>query len=386
MTLTTEYIDDFNALEAFVAACRGLEWIAIDTEFMRERTYFPRLCLVQIAAGERVACIDVLALADCSPLAGLLADPGILKVLHSARQDVEAVLCTWQVMLEPLFDTQVAAAMLGLSEQVSYAELVQTELDVHLEKQHTRTDWSRRPLSAGQLEYAAADVYYLAQLYPVLQDRLALQDRLGWLAQECALLTQRGLYEADPEQSWRRVKGAGRMDARQHAALRALAAWRETEALRSDRPRGFILRDNVLVAMAQALPRDRAALAGIDELPAGSLRRHEETWLALIDAACEQPPDPDNPAPRRAERLDPEQQDLLGRLLGFVRQEAGARDISPTMVATRGQVEGMLRDPGADSPLLSGWRRELIGADLHAVITGDRRLVRDGERLTLAPA
>jgi len=383
MTVHAEYVDTPSALEALVARSAGRAWIALDTEFMRERTYFPKLCLVQLATEDWVACIDALALPDLGALAPLLTGGRVVKVLHSARQDVEALLAAAGILPAPLFDTQIAAALLGYSEQVSYAELVQSLLGDALEKGHTRTDWTRRPLSAGQLEYAAADVYHLARIYPLLRQRLEAAGRLAWHAEECALLAERGLYETEPEQSWRRIRGGGRLRGRHKAALRGLAAWREREAVRRDQPRGFIVRDAALLGLAERLPADRSALARVPEIGTGTVKRYGRQVLEIVAAAGEE--GAPTAGADTARRLEPAEQALLGELLELVRQRAADLDISASMLATRSQVEALVREPAAASRLLGGWRRSLVGDDLMAILRGRQRLARRGERLHLEP-
>ena len=219
--------------------------IGLDTEFLRERTYRAELCLLQLSAPAEAVCIDPLALADLSPLAALLAAPGITKVMHASRQDLE-VLLPVAGLTRPVFDTQIAASLTGLPAQVGYADLVQRLLGHGLAKSHTRTDWSRRPLSAEQIEYALDDVRYLLPLAAALQEQLARLGRLEWLSEELAALDDARALTLEPEDAWLRLKGLRELDPARERLARALAAWRERCALEHNRPRGWILSDALL--------------------------------------------------------------------------------------------------------------------------------------------
>lgn len=244
-------IEDNEQLAALVARLRDGEWVALDTEFMRERTYYPQLCLIQIAGPNELACVDPLALDDLEPLTALLTDTSVTKVLHAAVQDLEILWQTTGALPEPVFDTQVAAALLGYPDQIGYATLVASMLGHALDKAHTRTDWSQRPLAAEQVAYAADDVRYLAELYPRIREQLAKRGRLEWVNAESETLADPARYTPDPGQAWKRIKGVDKLRPAQQQALARLAQWRETTAMRRDRPRRWILKDDVLVQLAR---------------------------------------------------------------------------------------------------------------------------------------
>ena len=225
---------------------------------MRERTYFPRLCLVQVATVDDVALVDVLAIPDGGALTALLADRGRTKLIHAARQDIEALLPLTGSPLGPVFDTQQAAALLGFSAQIGYADLVQQLLSVALAKGHARTDWARRPLSAEQLAYAADDVRYLPALAAELESRLAAAGRREWMAEEAAELDDVSLYRVEPTDAWKRLRGLERLDAPAFRAAQRLAAWREARAMDRDLPRGWVLPDVAIHELAQRRPQSRA--------------------------------------------------------------------------------------------------------------------------------
>jgi len=249
------WIETADALQALCTRLATSEWLALDTEFMRERTYYPKLCLVQVATPQVVACVDVLALTSLEPLLTVLDDTRILKVMHSARQDLEMFFNLNGQVPAPLFDTQLAASFAGFPDQAGYATVVQGVLGVNLEKSHTRADWTRRPLSPAVRQYAADDVRYLREIYPRLKHKLETGQRLDWLQAETARLMDPATYRPDPDNVWQRLRGLQRLKSRQLAAVKALAAWRERTAMQSDLPRQWVLKDEVLIDSGQAVTR-----------------------------------------------------------------------------------------------------------------------------------
>ena len=269
-------------LETALFRLHGADRLALDTEFMRERTYHPQLCLVQIATATDCVLIDPLAGLDLAPLHALLQERSRLKILHAARQDLEVLLLTGGAVPGPLFDTQVAAALLGMPPQVGYAELVARQLGHSIDKGQTRTDWSRRPLTPAQLAYAADDVRHLLTLQAELQAALAARGREDWVAEETAALENPALYRTDPAAAWKRLKGLNRLQPAEQSAARALADWRERRALESDKPRGWILADETLYAIATRAPSTIAELESIASLPPGVVRKRGEELLELL--------------------------------------------------------------------------------------------------------
>ena len=353
------FIDKEDEAAALAADWAGAPRLAVDTEFVRESTYRARLCLLQISNGERIACIDTLALGGPGPFTGLLLDPGVLKVFHAARQDLEVLNDHLERVPGPIWDTQVAAAMLGHPDQVGYTQLTGAELGVTLPKDHARTDWSRRPLSAEQLHYAAADVEWLLPLADRLGDALQQRSRLDWAEAESAALCDPALYAFDDTGAWRRVKGISRLDAPALGRLAALAAWREREARDRNRPRRWILKDEDLVTLAERNPADRESLAQETRLPAASLQRLGGTLLDVLRGAAAAEP----PAMTNARRLEPAQERQVKQLLARLREIAASAQVSAPMLATRKDVEGLVRGR-RDLPLLQGWRRALAGDEL----------------------
>jgi ribonuclease D len=351
------------ALAERVAAWPPGAAVAIDTEFVRERTYYPRLCLVQAAISGDILLVDALAIADGGALTRDIAGRGRLKLLHAARQDIEALLPLTGAPLAPVFDTQQAAALLGFPAQVGYSELVRQLLGVTLAKGHARTDWARRPLSREQLAYAADDVRYLPALADALEERLAAAGRRAWLDEEAAALDDVTLYRVDPEQAWRRLKGLERLDAAAVRAAQGLAAWRERRAMARDLPRGWVLPDAAIYELALARPRTREALARIAAVPPGTAARAADELLAVI---AESEPGDVGAADARG-RPAPEElrlQKTLQQRLGEIAAELG---IQPEILATRRELAALARG-ARDLPVLSGWRRAVVGEALLAAL------------------
>lgn len=372
------YIDDPDALAGFCAALRASDWLALDTEFIREKTYYPKLCLIQIADDNTIGCVDPLALDDLTPLFELLYDPGVVKVLHAAQQDLEIFHYLHGSPPAPVFDTQIAATLLGQGEQVGYAALVQRVLGVELDKSQVRTDWSRRPLSAEQLAYAADDVRYLRELYRRQYTALQQRGRLAWLDEDFAALSDPQRYRIDPETVWSRIKGAGRLRPGQLVVLRALVAWREREAMTRDRPRRWIVDDNLLLDLARLQPDSADKLEQLRGFEGERRRRYGETLLAVIAEAREMPRER-WPQPTRPEPLSPEQDALVDALLAIVKLAAGEHEVSPGSLAGRRDLERLVQ--GEDVALLHGWRKALVGRAIQAFLAGAGVLTVGGGQL-----
>ncbi|MCU0977314.1 MAG: ribonuclease D [Steroidobacteraceae bacterium] len=361
-----QLIDRQQLLAPALEVLGGAGSLALDTEFVRERTYFPRLCLVQLADPDarHVLLVDPLRLDDLTPLASLLGDPGRAKLIHAARQDLEALLPLTGAPAAPVFDTQVAAGLLGFPAQVGYGELVRLVLGVELEKGHARTDWATRPLKPAQLAYAADDVRFLGPVATELGSRLEAAGRLGWASEDCAPLTDPATYRCNPEDAWRRFKGLEQLRPEERAVIRDLARWREDRAVRRNLPRGWILPDDAVREIARLRPRNVAALARVGSLPGGAGSRLAEEILEVVATAR---PDPEWAAAEAQERLAPEQMDLLRRLQEI--QQAAAKDlgVSPEVLATRRDLTALVRG-SRDAAPLSGWRRAAIGDALLAAL------------------
>jgi ribonuclease D len=333
--------------------------IGLDTEFLRERTYRAELCLIQVSAGDDAVCVDPIAVTELGALAGPLTATAVVKVMHASRQDLE-VLLPAVGLVQPVFDTQIAAALAGFAAQIGYAELTRRLLGVELPKAHTRTDWSRRPLSPEQIEYAIDDVRHLVPLKLTLEEQLDKLGRLSWLAEELAALADARALATDPEEAWRRLKGLRGLDPSRERLARGLAAWRERRAMERNRPRGWILDDTALREMIVRVPRSLAALEAITEMPAGVVRHCGDELLACVAAA--NVPDP---APRleARQRPDPAQSALVKKLGAVNQATATELGISPEVLATRRDLE-RLAEGDQEIAALRGWRRPVIGEKL----------------------
>jgi ribonuclease D len=352
-------IDTADALTAFAASVAHAPLIALDTEFMREKTYRAELCLFQLAAAGDAVCIDPLALQDLAPLVPVLTGAATVKVMHAARQDLE-VLLPAVGLVQPVFDTQIAAALAGFPAQVGYAELARRLLGVELDKAHTRTDWTRRPLSAEQQEYALDDVRHLLALRASLLETLAAKGRVTWLEEDLAALANADALRVEPDEAWKKVKGLPALDEARQRLAQAVAAWRERRAIERNRPRGWILDDLSLREIVLRLPRSAQALASLPEMPESVVRKCGEELLALVHEAGIADPPP--PLPRR-ERPDPAQLATVKRLAEIASATAAELEIGAEVLATRRELE-RLAAGRQDVNLLRGWRAEVIGKKL----------------------
>ena len=337
------------------------EQVGVDTEFMREKTYFAQLCLVQISTTDEIFCVDPLTESGKDDFwRELLARDW---VVHSARQDIEVVVQTAGKMPISIFDTQVAAGLLGFPAQMGYAGLVKELFDVDMDKSHTRADWSRRPLRTAFLDYAAEDVEYLLPACERLSERLEKEGRLEWAREDSRLLLDPELYEVSADQALDRLKGARNFRDRKRAAAARLAAWREREAIHRNRPRQWILRDNVLLDMAYHLPTSSEQLAEIKGMPAKLLNRVGPQLLQEIEASAT---DDNNYRPPRPP--DEAQKELLKEMQSRVQKCAEDLGIAAETVASKRELSSVVIGGGAKSRVFSGWRHDIIGENLLALM------------------
>lgn len=364
--MSSELIDTQGGVDQVCRQLSAGDVIGVDTEFLRVRTYFPQLALVQVSTSDAVYCFDPLADGvHFEPLWAVLTDPGIVKVMHAARQDVEVLLHTADVVPAPLFDTQVAAGLLGYAEQIGYAGLVREELGEALPKTSQRTDWTRRPLSEVQLGYARNDVRHLLPLRERLGTRLESLGRDAWALEDCRRLLDRDLYRLDPEQAWRRVGAGAHLKPRAQHDLKRLCAWREHAARQRDLPRSWVVDDNTLAAIAAARPPDLAALGRMEGMRPEVVRRDGAEILACIEQA------PDTgaaPLPwSRSEPLDDGQKALKTALVAALKARAAELGVAESLLITRAELTRLAR--GASVPeVVGGWRREVIGGTLEAAL------------------
>lgn len=375
--MSVPYIDNPADLAAYCAELRKHDWFALDTEFMREKSYYPQLCLIQIATPDGAVCIDPFGIDDLGPLLDLLYDPAILKVFHAARQDLEIFHVMRRTPPAPVFDTQLAATLLGHGDQIGYGALVKETLGVELEKAHSRADWSLRPLTPEQLEYAADDVRYLVQVYQKQRTALEQNGRLPWLAEDFAALSDPSTFENPPQDAWRRIKGVNFLKGVQLAVLQQVAAWREQVAQDSDRPRRWVLKDEVMFDMAKLMPDSLDKLGRIRGLEKGTVERNGKRLLELIQQGRKMPKE-DWPQLEATLRLAPEQEALVDAMMALVRLRAQQHQVSVPTLAPRREVERLLGDD-AEAALRHGWRAQLAGHDLERLLRGELSLhVRQG--------
>ena len=366
-------ITDSSALADFCARQQGANFLAVDTEFMRERTYWPIPCLVQVAGPDEAVAIDALAPGiDLGPLLSLMADRQTLKVLHAARQDVEIFFNMTGEVPVPLFDTQIAAMVCGFGDAASYETLVKKLARVTVDKSSRFTDWSHRPLSERQLSYSLADVVHLRTVYERLQQRLSGNGRAAWFAEEMAALADPAIYRADPADAWRRFRLRGRVEPRFFGVLREVAAWRETAAQQRNLPRGRIVKDEAVLEIAAHAPRTIDVLARTRSLGKGVAEGRlggeilEAVRRGLAAAATFTPPTPLRPDPPTGLGSLIE---LLRVLLKYRCEEHG---VAQKLVASTEDLVAIAAEDNAAVPALSGWRYDIFGRD--AVALKDGRL------------
>jgi ribonuclease D len=368
-------------LAAFCDKIKGQPFVAVDTEFMRETTYWPKLCLIQAAAPSAEATIDPMAEGlDLEPFLAIMRDTSILKVFHAARQDVE-IFNNLQAMPRPLFDTQVAGMAAGFGEQIAYDALVRQMLKVELDKSSRFTDWARRPLSDNQLTYALADVTYLAQLFPMLRDRLEREGRLGWVQDEMNDLTDPANYDVEPENAWKRLRPR-KHNAKYLAVYRAVAAWRERTAQLRDQPRGRILKDEAIDEIATQAPTDADGLDRLRSVPKGfSGSRFGPDLVAAIREALK---DPEAYAPvveKARQSASPAAGAVVELLKVLLKARAEEAGVASKLIATVSDLEQIANDDEAEVGALKGWRREAFGEDALKLKRGELALVLDGARV-----
>jgi ribonuclease D len=368
-------------LTAFCDRIKGQPFVAVDTEFMRETTYWPKLCLIQAATPTDEAVIDPLADGiDLEPFLAVLRDPNILKVFHAARQDVE-IFNNLQAMPRPLFDTQIAGMAAGFGEQIAYDALVRQMLKIELDKSSRFTDWARRPLTDNQLTYAIADVTHLARLYPMLRERLEREGRLAWVTDEMADLTDAANYDVEPENAWKRLRPR-RHTAKYLAVYRAVAAWRERTAQLRDQPRGRILKDEAIDEIATQAPTDADGLDRLRSVPKGfSGSRFGPDLITAIREALK---DPEGYAPvieRSRQPASPAAGAVVELLKVLLKARAEEAGVASKLIATVSDLEQIANDDDADVGALKGWRREAFGEDALKLKKGELALVLDGARV-----
>jgi ribonuclease D len=373
-----------DELSAAIERLAVSDFVTVDTEFIRETTYWPELCLIQLAAPGVSALIDPLAEGiDLGPFFGLMADERVTKVFHAARQDIEIIFNRGGLIPHPVFDTQVAAMVCGFGDSVSYDQLVQKVTGAHLDKSSRFTDWRHRPLSDKQLDYALADVTHLIEVYQHLKAELEREDRGHWLNEEMEILTSRSTYDPHPEDAWKRLKMRVRKP-QELAVLQAVAAWREREARERNVPRGRIIKDDAIYEIAQQHPRDGAALARLRTTPKGWERSASAaSLLGVVETALSVPKErlPKLPRPPQATEGSNAAAELLKVLLRLIAEKEG---VAAKVLASGEDIDRIATDgEQADVPALHGWRREVFGEQALRLVRGEIAIKFEDRRLAV---
>jgi ribonuclease D len=355
-----QVISTTDDLAKFSKALRKQPFVAVDTEFMREKTYWPILCLVQAAAEGAEAIIDPLAdNIDLTPFLDVLADKKVVKVFHAARQDLEIFYKLMGEVPTPLFDTQIAAMACGFGDQIGYEPLMRTLLKAKIDKGSRFTDWARRPLTDAQLAYALSDVTHLRDAYPLLEESLDKRERKHWVEEEMEALNDGDLYHVQPEHAWKRLKLKG-VRPKEMGPVIKLAEWREREAQTKDTPRSRILKDESIFELARLQPKDAKALARARSIPSGFER--SRAGAAILDAVKEGAAMPREalPAIEKQER-EKAPADVVELLKVLLKRQCEAFHVAPKLIASSADLEAIAFDDEADVPALAGWRREIFG-------------------------
>jgi len=357
-------VESKQQLELAVKDLLQCEVIGIDTEFVRERTWRADLGLVQLSDGKRVWLVDPLKTGPLDPLSTLFENQSITKILHAPSEDLDVLLYTTGAVPDPLFDTQIACAMLGQSLQMGYHKTVEWLLGIAIDKGETRSDWCKRPLRQAQLRYAALDVCLLPIMHRQLLASLHELNRESWLAEDCARLLSKAQTPADPEQSWKRLNGNGRLDGASLAILQSLATWRDREAERQNLARGFVMKDNDLMTIANKKPGSLSALSDLDVWHPNAIRRHGSTLIASIDEILQQGLTATAP-----ETLQPQHRKLMDDMRNLVQQRATELSVDPALLASRRELENLILLPVGEtlSERFLGWRKNIITTDLIAL-------------------
>jgi len=363
------YVDNDADLKRLVTRLSGAEFIAFDTEFMRERTYFARLCLLQVATDDVAAIIDPLTIKDLAPLGEVLFDESIVKLVHAGQQDLEIFYFMFERVPRPVFDTQIAATLAGFPQQAGYGALVHDLLGVTLDKSDTYTDWGKRPLSDTQIEYALNDVRYLPEIYRKLMAEIERTGRTDWLAPDFERLEDPRSYRVEPTQVWRRLKRLKSLNRRQLGVLQHVTAWRELEAQRRDVPRKWVMGDESLVEIARRMPRTREDLRAVRGVSDKLAKSAYGALLEAVGTALELPDD-ELPVIERHPRLHNDTEGAADLMAAIVRVRAKEHGVAVPLLASRKDLDRLAAGERDGNPLLEGWRREMVGKELVDLLEG----------------
>ena len=358
-------------------------YVTVDTEFMREKTYFPELCVVQLAGAHDVAVVDAQAQGiDLAPLGALLANPDVVKVFHACRQDIEIFLLRYGAVPARIFDTQIAAMVAGFGDQVGYGELVANLAGFHIDKAHRFSDWSARPLTPAQITYAAADVTHLRVVYERLTSRLSADNRLDWVAEDMGALADPATYRVDPERAWERLK-LRTNNRRQLALIQHITAWREREAQRINIPRQRLLKDEQIPEIAALAPDTADALTRARGISSGFATGKSGASLLAAIAAAKAIPEENLPRQERQREQNRASPALISLLKVLLNARAEQNNVAPRLIASTDEIEALALENTENNPALHGWRAEMFGTDAQRLIRGEIALSAQGKRVKI---
>ncbi len=367
-----QYIDNNQALKEFCAKIQDCKFCALDTEFIREKTYFPLLALIQLATETEQACIDPLAISDFTPLTEIFENESMVKILHSPSQDLELFYQQFDVLPKPIFDTQLAAAVLGYANQIGYADLVNRKCGVQLDKKFTRADWSRRPLSDGELDYAMDDVRYLIQMYRDMKAELENRNRWTWIQADFQKMSEKTEYQMDETSLWKKLKGVQRLKGAALNNADQLCRWREQLAIQKNRPKRWMMKDEDLVDIARFKPSNHKELSQIGKISADYVKKNGDAILKVIKNAAAIDVS-DYPKLPELIKLNTEQQALSDCLMAICRVEVDNNHIALASVTTKKEIDQLVAG-NRDSKITRGWRNEMIGKHLLQFLNGEIKL------------
>jgi len=378
-----QYIDDNQGLKEFCASIRDCAVCALDTEFLREKTYFPVLALIQLATEQgQQACIDPLSIDDFTPLIDIFINQKITKVFHSPSQDLELFYQQFEALPKPIFDTQLAASVLGYANQIGYADLVNRLCNVQLEKKYTRADWTRRPLSEGELDYAMDDVRYLLPLFSDLTKELESKGRLSWVQADFDSFSDMEKYKLDETQLWKKLKGVQRLKGINLNNADLLCRWREQVAIAKNRPRRWIMKDEDIVDIARFKPKNKNDLADIRNLNSGYIAKYGDEILQVLQQS-QKMAETDYPRHPEFIKLTTQQQAVADCLMAICRNVTEANQISLASVATKKDIDQLVVGK-EDGKLSKGWRYKMVGLQLQNFVDGKSTLSCRNDSLRLA--
>ncbi|HHZ88900.1 MAG TPA: ribonuclease D [Chromatiaceae bacterium] len=381
----TNLISTPEALQTLCTQLADSDWLTLDTEFLREKTYYAQLCLIQVANADSAVCIDAIALNTAEalqPLFDLLFDPNIVKVFHASSQDLEIFYQLAGKVPEPIFDTQIAATITGYGDQIGYANLVEKIEGVKLSKTQSRTDWSLRPLSNDQIAYALDDVTYLRDIYLKLDQALKDNGRVDWVKDDFEAISRPQTYEPNIDTIWRKLRGANKLHGVQLAALQLLTRWREETARSKNRPRRWIIKDDVLVDIARFMPKKEPELGRLRGLDQGTLKHSGAALFAIIEQARQLSQDQWPDGTTAKPRLTANQDALVDALMAVLRLVSANHKVSASTLATRKELEQVVHGD-TEVPLLHGWRNAIAGDQVRALLEGKSKLAVDNGVLVL---